>query len=221
MDTKLKMLVMLCLLLLTLVSLVSSFHNGCPKCGNFEVPYPFSTNENCGDLRYKIYCNNGNLEFPSLQGFHYKILSIDTNTNSLIIRPPMILKDTCSSSDLSQGGIRLDETLPFNISKHNTVLLLNCAESILRSPLNCSNNSLCRQFEDEMEEGSGCKSRLCCHYLKDSSMNSHFIRVRSGGCTAYTSVVNINPQDPIYQWNYGIELQWLPPNPNCVLENNP
>ncbi|XP_062081894.1 wall-associated receptor kinase-like 20 [Humulus lupulus] len=210
MDTKVKM-AMICLVF-TVVSLVSAFNNACPKCGNFEVPYPFSTDDNCGDLRYKVYCNNGILEFPSLEGFYYKILSIDPNTHTLIIRPPVILKGTCYSSDLSQGGIRLDETLPFNISKHNTVFLLNCADSILRSPLNCSYNSLCRKFENEMEEGRGCKSRLCCQYLKDSSMNSHFIRVRPGGCTAYTSVVNIKPEDPIHQWNFGIELQWLPPN---------
>ncbi|PON89536.1 Wall-associated receptor kinase, galacturonan-binding domain containing protein [Trema orientale] len=201
------------LLVFILVSRVSAFNYiTCPKCGNFEVPYPFSTDDNCGDLRYKVSCNNGNLEFPSAEGFHYKILSINPTTQKLIIRPPMILEDTCYSSDFPQGGLRLDERSPFNISTHNTVLLLNCTAALLRSPLNCSFNSFCRQFENEKEEGSGCKSSLCCHYLKDSSMTSHFIRVRPGGCTAYTSVVDIKPEDPIDQWNYGIELQWLPPN---------
>ncbi|KAJ6974210.1 hypothetical protein NC653_030330 [Populus alba x Populus x berolinensis] len=42
-------------------------------------------------------------------------------------------------------------------------------------------------------------------------MTSHMIRVRVGGCTAYTSVVDIKPADPVGKWNYGIELQWMPP----------
>ncbi|GMN43977.1 hypothetical protein TIFTF001_013173 [Ficus carica] len=189
--------------------------NVCPNCGSVEVPYPFSTDENCGDTRYKIYCNNNSvLEFPSAEGFLYKILSINPTSNKLIINPPTIMQtsSTCYSSDFPLGGLRLDERSPFNISSHNTVILLNCSNALLRSPLNCSSTSLCRRFEDNMEEGSACRGTLCCHYLKDSSMNSHFIRARNGGCSAYTSVVDMQPSDPVEKWNYGIELQWLPPN---------
>ncbi|OMO96690.1 hypothetical protein CCACVL1_04828 [Corchorus capsularis] len=32
-----------------------------------DVPYPLSTGDNCGDPRYKIYCNNNVLEFMSAQ----------------------------------------------------------------------------------------------------------------------------------------------------------
>ncbi|KAL7239542.1 hypothetical protein ACSBR2_005437 [Camellia fascicularis] len=106
----------------------------------------------------------------------------------------------------------IDENSPFNISTHNTVMLLNCSENILLSPLNCSSNSLCRQFEERVVEGSGCRNTLCCTFLKDASMTSHRIRVRVGGCTAYTSVVDIKPGDPAEWWNFGVELQWLPPN---------
>ncbi|KAJ7973305.1 Wall-associated receptor kinase-like 20 [Quillaja saponaria] len=200
-------------LLFFLVGLVTkvSALNTCPKCGSIEVPYPLSTSENCGDSRYKVYCKNGSLQFLSAKGFYYNILSINPSAYKLVISPPLIQKNTCYSSDLTLGGLLLDENLPFNISTRNTVMLLNCTDNILLSPLNCSLNSFCRQFEN-VELGNGCRGTLCCHYLKDSAMTSHMIRVRVGGCTAYTSVVNLKPGDPIDSWTYGIELQWLPSN---------
>ncbi|XVF41817.1 hypothetical protein PTKIN_Ptkin01aG0311100 [Pterospermum kingtungense] len=182
----------------------------CPKCGKVKVPYPLSTNENCGDLWYRVYCNKGGLEFMSAPGFYYKILSINPKANKLVIRPPLIEENTCYSSDLALGGLVLDENLPFNISTRNTVMLFNCSDDIRLSPLNCSSSSFCRQFEDA-REGYGCKGTLCCHFLKDASITSHRIRVRLGGCTAYTCVVDKQPGDPIELWNFGIELQWLPP----------
>ncbi|XWS57462.1 hypothetical protein CRYUN_Cryun09bG0176000 [Craigia yunnanensis] len=183
----------------------------CPKCGKMKVPYPLRTNENCGDPRYRIYCNNGVLEFMSAPGFYYKILSINSRANRLVISPPLIVENTCYSSDLGLGGLLLDDNLPFNISTRNTVMLFNCSDNILLSPLNCSSSSFCRQFED-VGDGYGCKGTLCCHFLKDASINSHRIRVRFGGCTAYTSVVDKKPDDPIELWNFGIELQWLSPS---------
>ncbi|KDP23426.1 hypothetical protein JCGZ_23259 [Jatropha curcas] len=196
--------------LLGLVTRVSAF-NACPKCGSMEVPYPLSTGENCGNPNYRIYCNDGALKFLSSQGFYYKILSINPSSYKLVIEPPLIQKNTCYSSDLGVGGLMLDENLPFNISTHNTVMLFNCSETILLSPLNCTSSSYCRRFEEGNREGSGCKGTLCCHFLKDASMTSHRVRVRVGGCTAYTSVVDIKSIDPIDAWNYGIELQWVPP----------
>ncbi|KAK7379198.1 hypothetical protein VNO80_04653 [Phaseolus coccineus] len=190
----------------------ASTPNSCSNCGDSVVPYPLSTNENCGDKRYKVYCNDEELEFISATGTYYKILRIDSSANKLVIRPSLILKNTCYSSDLLMGGLLLDESLPFNISTHNTVLLFNCTSNILQSPLNCTSNSICRQFEKNVEEGSGCRNTLCCHYLKDSAMNSHKIRVKIGSCTSYTCLVGFTPDDPLETWNYGIELQWLPPN---------
>lgn len=192
------------------LTFISAF-DACPKCGTMNVPYPLSTNDNCGNPQYKVYCNDGVLEFLSAEGFYYKILSINPSSSKLIISPPPIQKSTCQSSDLSLGGLKLDENSPFNISSHNTVMLLNCSENILLSPLNCSSNSLCRQFEEKVEEGNGCRNTLCCSFLKDASMTSHRIRVRIGGCTAYTSVVDLRPGEPVGSWNYGIELQWVPP----------
>lgn len=196
---------------LTLVTHVSGY-NACPKCGSIEVPYPLSTNEDCGDPRYRVYCKNGVLQLLSAEGFYYEIISINPSSYKLVISPPLIPQNTCYSSDLASGGFRLDDDSPFNISTRNTVMLLNCSDNILLSPLNCSSSSLCRLFEEQVEAGSGCRGTLCCHFLKDSSMTSRRIRVRVGGCTAYTSVVDIRPGDSIDSWNYGIELQWSPPN---------
>ncbi|KAE8675422.1 Phosphatase 2C family protein [Hibiscus syriacus] len=196
--------------LFILVTQVSAYRL-CPKCSKTKVPYPLSTDENCGDPRYRIYCNEDVLEFMSAQGSFHKILSVDPKANKLVIKPPSIDLDTCYSSDLDQGGLSLDESLPFNISKSNTVMLFNCSDNILLSPLNCSSSSFCREFE-ESGEGCGCRGTLCCHFLKDSSMTSHRIRVRVGGCTAYTCVVDKQADDDsIESWNFGIELQWLPP----------
>jgi hypothetical protein len=210
----LKMVILLLLLLITGLGPVINATplSDCSNCGDFAVPYPLSTSDNCGDKRYKIYCNNDSLEFLSATGTYYKILKIDSNANKLILKPPTILKDTCYSSDLIGGGLVLDENLPFNISTFNTVILLNCSDNILQSPLNCSSNSICRQFEEKVEEGNGCMRTLCCHYLKDSAMNSHKIRLRFGSCTAYTCLLDFKADDPIEAWNYGIELQWIPPN---------
>lgn len=182
----------------------------CPKCGEMDVPFPLSTQEGCGDPDYRVYCNNDSLEFKSLGGSYYKVLSINPDDYTLIISAPSIEGNVCYSSDLTEGGFTIEESSPFNISKRNTVMLLNCSDSILLSPLNCSLNSLCRQFEEKMDEAKACVDTLCCSFLKDASITSHRIRVRMGGCTAYTSVVNIIPGDPPALWNYGIELQWLP-----------
>lgn len=187
----------------------SSFPNGCPKCGRMDVPYPLSTNDNCGIPKYKIHCNKTTgLEFISADGMDYKIIRIDPKANRLVIRPPVINKDTCQSSDLLAGGFKIEDDSVFNISCRNTVLLLNCSDYILLSPLNCSSTSICRQFEQKQ---GACAGSLCCSYLKDSSITNHRIRVRVGGCSAYTSIVNIKPGASVDSWNFGIELQWLPP----------
>ncbi|KAK9073901.1 hypothetical protein SSX86_006495 [Deinandra increscens subsp. villosa] len=199
----------LSLCLLTLIAHSSSSNIGCPKCGTIDVPYPLSTHDNCGNQKYKVYCNiTTGLEFISATGINYKIISIDSKSHRLVLRPPVIQKDTCESSDLHAGGFRLEDESRFNISSRNTVMLFNCSNNILLSPLDCSTSSICRQFE---KVESVCVGLLCCSYLKDSSMTNHQIRVRVDGCTSYTSMVDMKPSAPIDSWNFGIELQWLAP----------
>lgn len=188
----------------------SAANISCPNCGQMAVPYPLSTGDTCGNPKYRIFCNNNQLEFKSVDGIAYQIVSIDSSAYSLVIRPPPFSKGvaTCRSSDFLAGGLHLDESLPFNISKHNTVMLFNCSEALLLSPLNCSSNSLCHQFVRDKKEAKACRDKLCCTYLKDSAMTSHKIQLQEGGCSAYTSMVNINPTLPTNNWNLGVEIQW-------------
>lgn len=184
----------------------------CPKCGQRVVPYPLSTDDTCGNPKYRIFCNNNQLEFKSVEGVAYPIVSIDSSAFCLVIRPPPFSKGvaTCRSSDFPAGGLHLDENSPFNISKRNTVMLFNCSEALLLSPLNCSSNSLCHQFARDKKEAGPCQYKICCTYLKDSAMTSHKIRLQEGGCSAYTSVVDIKSTLPTNNWNLGVEIQWIP-----------
>ncbi|KAL8527911.1 hypothetical protein ACS0TY_005646 [Phlomoides rotata] len=203
---------MLPILLTLLFSLsFTSAQKQCPKCGSMEVPYPLSTSQDCGLPNYSLSCDEGMLNFVSVDNFTYKVESISPETDRLIIEPPNIEQNTCLSSDLPLNGLRIDDSSPFNISKSNTVMLFNCSDNLLLSPLNCSSISPCRRLLDETEAG-GCGRALCCSYLKDASMTSRQIRVRVGGCTAYTSIVDFKPDQSVEFWNFGIELQWLPPN---------
>lgn len=209
------MMVLIHLITLLSVLIVSLNHhafaqNGCPKCGEMDVPYPLSTSENCGNPSYRIGCNHGVLEFISADGFAYKIISINPTHNTFILSPPIIPEGTCRSSDFSVGGLRIDENSPFNVSKLNTVMLFNCSKSILQSPLNCSATSPCKLFEGKELKGRGCRP-ICCSYLKDSAMTSRRIRIRDGGCSAYTSVVDLKTGDPVGAWHFGVQLQWFPP----------
>ncbi|XP_057960501.1 wall-associated receptor kinase-like 20 [Malania oleifera] len=204
-----------CFFLISLALVITeSAQKPCPECGGKEVPYPLSTAADCGDPRYNISCNRttGRLEFVSAYGLSYSILSTNPANYRFIIQPPPI-NDSCQTRDLGVGGLKIDEGSPFNISTRNTVMLFNCSETIKLSPLNCSDNSPCRVFEAEAVGGRACKNTLCCSYLKDSAMTSHYIRIRNGGCSAYTSFVDVKPgEQDITKWNSGIELQWQPPN---------
>ncbi|KAH9716307.1 protein kinase domain-containing protein [Citrus sinensis] len=110
-------------------------------------------------INASVYCGNDVLQLLSAGGFYYKIISINPSSYRLVINPPLIPKDTCYSSDLTSEGFRLDDDSPFNISTRNTVMLLNCSDNILLSPLNCSSSSLCRLFEEQVEAGSGCRGQ--------------------------------------------------------------
>lgn len=200
------MLPLLAVAILSILPLLAICISPCPPCGNLSVPYPLSTSPSCGDPRYKLYCKNKVLEFRSVGRNSYKVLSIDPASARFVISPPSIDPNSCISSDLLDGGLQIDEKSPFNISNRNTVLLFNCSDSLLLSPQNCSSKSVCRKFE-RTDNGASCRKTLCCSYLKDSPSLSRRIRVRTGVCTAYTSVVDINENEEPSSWNFGIELQ--------------
>ncbi|KAE8661115.1 Wall-associated receptor kinase-like 15 [Hibiscus syriacus] len=99
----------------------------CHNCGRIPVPYPLSTGPDCGGPWYKVRCNEGTLWLDTLNGSSYEISSVNPMTQTLIIVPPGLAKDTCMAADFATQGIQLDENLPFNITSTNTVMLMNWA----------------------------------------------------------------------------------------------
>lgn len=110
----------------------------CGPCGKTPVPYPMSTAPDCGDQAYKLKCDPtaSILYFISKPGRPYPITSIDTKAQRLVIRPPSVLPGTCFSEDYSSEGFQIDDSLPFNISSSNTILLLNCTDNMLHLQVN-------------------------------------------------------------------------------------
>ncbi|CAI9273580.1 unnamed protein product [Lactuca saligna] len=192
----------------------------CPDCGSTQVPYPLSTGPSCGDQSYRIRCDvsEGDLYFDSLNNT-YPISSISQATQRFVIQPPSFLNNsTCVTADISSQGLQLNSTLPFNITSGNTILYLNCSESLLRSPLNCTSTSLCHTYINSSAEASACgRAPICCTFRTGGSSTMYSIRVRDGGCQAYRSFPNLDYSLPVSRWPAaGVEIQWVsPPEPLC------
>ena len=185
----------------------------CPPCGNTTVPFPLSTAPTCGDPLYKIRCTTSNtLVFDTLNN-SYPIESINQNAQRLVIRPAPLVPSTCVTTDKVHEGIKLNSTLPFNITSSNTIVYLNCTVTLLMSPLNCSSSSLCHSYINGTASATVCNAGpLCCTFRAGGSSNSYQIRVRDVGCSAYSSFVNLNPALPVNRWpEPGLEIQWLSP----------
>ncbi|OIV95605.1 hypothetical protein TanjilG_23836 [Lupinus angustifolius] len=183
----------------------------CPPCGNTTVPFPLSTSSSCNDPSYKIRCSSSTLFFDTLN-YSYPIQSINPNTQRFIIQPASLISNTCVSTDKIHQGIQLNNSLPFNITSSNTIVYLNCTQSLLMSPLNCSSTSLCHSYINGTVSASACGGELCCAYRAGGSSNSYMIRVRDSGCSAYSSFVNLDPALQVNRWpEPGLEIQWLLP----------
>ncbi|EEF38149.1 wall-associated receptor kinase-like 20 [Ricinus communis] len=192
----------------------------CPNCGNMSVPYPLSTGPTCGDQSYKITCNASTLVFDTVNN-SYPIISIDQSTQRLVIQPADIIPNTCMVSDYIHQGIQLNSSLPFNITSSNTVMLMNCSESILDQPLDCSATSLCHLYANSTrgrQESPCADFSLCCTYKAGGSPSAYRIRIReAGGCRAYKIFVNLDTDLPVDRWqDPGLEIQWeQPQEPVC------
>ncbi|KAG9145293.1 hypothetical protein Leryth_008242 [Lithospermum erythrorhizon] len=211
-------------LLLFLILLITTTHSLklCPNCGSTPIPYPLSTSSDCGDHHYPLRCNDGALFFDTLNNT-YPITSIFPNTQRLTIEPSPFLPNTCTTSDLTTQGIQLNATSPFNITSSNTILYLNCTNTILSSPLNCSSNSLCHVYVNSSSRAGACvNAPVCCTFKAGGSSTSHMIRVRDSGCRAYRSFVDLDDGLPVDRWpRPGVELQWLsPPEPVCETQQD-
>lgn len=126
------------LFLLTLLLPLAMAAIHCGPCGNTPVPYPMSTGPSCGDRAYAIKCdpNTSTLSFISKPGRTYEIASIDTKFQRMVIKPPSVTPGTCFSEDYGSEGFQTDDSLPFNISSSNTILLMNCTDNMLHLQVN-------------------------------------------------------------------------------------
>lgn len=204
-----------------LLSATTSFSaTRCPNCGNTTVPYPLSTGPTCGDQSYKIRCDSNNtLQFDTLNN-SYPITSISPSIQRLVIKPASLLPNTCLATDLPDQGIQLNASLPFNITSSNTIMYLNCSNTLLGSPLNCTSTSLCHVYVNATAGSSACNdpsASLCCTFRAGGSTTSYMIRLREAGCRAYTSFVNLDSSEPVNRWSEpGVEIQWVSPSePVC------
>ncbi|CAM6048172.1 unnamed protein product [Sphagnum compactum] len=190
---------------------------GCPSCGNMSVPYPLSTSAvgACGRPEYRLNCTAAQqLELVTTTG-SYPILSIDAASRLIVVAPPELTGSSCVTPDLVNGGFELDPNLDFNLSSSNTIMLLNCTSVMLQSPLNCSATSPCRQFAETAAAANGCGTDLCCSF-ESGPTTAYKIPLSSQECSAYTSVIDLDPMLPPSEWSYGIEIQWqVPLEPSC------
>ncbi|KAL7147734.1 hypothetical protein ABFS83_06G126600 [Erythranthe nasuta] len=189
----------------------------CPPCGSTAVPYPLSTAPNCGDQSYKIRCiDGGTLMFDSSNNT-YPITSISPSSQRLVVAPSSFLPNTCVAADLPTNGFQLNPSAPFNITSSNTIFYLNCSDSIVNSPLNCTSTSLCHVYSNASASAAECRAAPCCAFRAGGSTTSYSIRVRDSGCRAYRSFVNLDPSVPVSGWPQpGVELLWIPPpEPTC------
>ncbi|KAK4764860.1 hypothetical protein SAY86_025950 [Trapa natans] len=187
----------------------------CPHCGSTSVPYPLSTSDTCGHPSYKILCNttSGSLSFPTLN----KIVSINPDTQRLVISPAPLVSRRCVTMDLRTLVVQLNSSLPFNVTSSNTIMLLNCSTALLQSPLNCTEASLCHAYVNgtpSVDRGCG-DSPICCTFKTGGSTTAYWIRVREDECRAYTIFVNLDPTLSVGQWPQpGLEIEWTAPPSN-------
>ncbi|KAA0043941.1 hypothetical protein IC582_009353 [Cucumis melo] len=203
----------------------------CPRCGSFEVPYPLSTNPNCGNLDYALRCDSHSkkLYFDALNGSSYPILKINASSQRMVIQPSPWVAGSCVTQDMLVGeGLWLNQSLPFNITSSNTIFLLNCSPRLLVSPLNCTPSSLCHHYlansgRVDGERAFQCASVLdpCCTFIAGGMPSAYKIRLHNSGCRAFRSILHLDVEKPPNQWEEGLEIQWAtPPEPICRTQSD-
>nr|WIL59922.1 nodulation protein [Melilotus officinalis] len=203
----------------------------CPNCGPMKVPYPLSTEPNCGDPYYRIRCDphSQKLYFDTLNGSSYVVLRIMSSIQRMVLQPPPWLPGSCVTQDMPvSNGIWLNQSLPFNITSSNTVFIFNCSPCLLVSPLNCSSSSICHRYLEnsghvDTNRAVECASGLhpCCTFVAGGMPSAYKIRLHSSGCKAFRSILHLDQDKPPNQWEEGLEIQWsLPPEPVCRTQSD-
>lgn len=204
----------------------SSSQKACPNCGSMEVPYPLSTNPNCGVSNYHVRCDHESqkLYFDALNGSSYLILRIMASAHRIVVQPSPWLHQACTTKDMPDSeGLWLNQTLPFNITSSNTIFLFNCSPRLVVSPLNCTQSSLCHRYLEssgrvDQERALKCANgpNPCCTFVAGGMPSAYKIRLHTSGCRAFRSILNLNAGKPASQWEEGLEIQWAPPpEPPC------
>ncbi|XP_057438214.1 wall-associated receptor kinase-like 20 [Lotus japonicus] len=203
----------------------------CPNCGTMQVPYPLSTEHNCGDSSYKLRCDphSQKLYFDTLNGSSYVVLRIMSSIQRMVVQPSPWLPHSCVNQDMPvSNGIWLNQSLPFNITSSNTVFLFNCSPRLLISPLNCTSSSLCHSYLEnsghvDTKLAHECASDLhpCCTFLAGGLPSAYKIRLHSSGCKAFRSIIHLDKDKAPSQWEEGLEIQWKPPpEPLCKTQSD-
>ena len=215
-----------CIFFLLFLSVQCSSQKACPNCGSIEVPYPLSTNPNCGDPDYSLRCDphSNKVYFDTLNGSSYLVLSIMAASQRMVVQPSAWLPNRCVTQDmLVSEGLWLNQSLPFNVTSSNTIFLFNCSPRLLVSPLNCTPSSLCHRYLDssgqvDTKRALQCASNLdpCCTFVAGGMPSAYKIRLHNSGCRAFRSIIHLDPEKPAVQWEEGLEIQWTPPpEPVC------
>lgn len=209
----------------------SSSQRTCSNCGSLKVPYPLSTNSNCGDPKYALRCDpdSQKLYFDSLNGSSYHVLKIMPSIQRMVVQSSPWLPDTCITKDMVDSeGLWLNQSLPFNVTSANTIFLFNCSPRLLVSPLNCTPSSLCHRYLEssghvDARRAFQCSSGLypCCTFVAGGMPSAYKIRLHASGCKAFRSIIHLDNGKPASQWEEGLEIQWSPPpEPLCTSQSD-
>ncbi|KAL5976593.1 hypothetical protein ACLOJK_020926 [Asimina triloba] len=204
----------------------SSSQVTCPSCGSMQVPYPLSTGPGCGDPDYSLRCNatDGKLFFDALNGSSYRVLSILPSAQRLVVQPSPWIPGQCVTEDMpTSEGLRLNQSLPFNVTASNTIFLFNCSPRLLISPLNCTPSSLCHRYLERSGRVDRRRVELCasgetpcCTFVAGGLPSAYKIRLHSSGCRAFRSILHMDLSKPPRRWEEGLEIQWTSPQePVC------
>ncbi|KAL6145686.1 hypothetical protein ACLB2K_056371 [Fragaria x ananassa] len=216
-----------CLFILIFLDHRCSSQRTCPDCGSLKVPYPLSTNPGCGDPDYSLTCDPSSkkLYVQALNGSYYLVLHIMPSYQRMVVQPsPWLPGNECVTRDLVVSeGLWLNQSLPFNITSSNTIFLFNCSPRLLVSPLNCTPSSLCHRYLEssghvDTQRALKCNRNLnlCCTFVAGGTPSAYKIRLHSSGCKAYRSILHLDTNKPVDQWEEGLEIQWAPPHePVC------
>lgn len=151
------------------------------------------------------------------------------SSQRMVVKPSPWVPGLCVTQDmLMSKGIHLNQSLPFNITSSNTIFLFHCSPRLLISPLNCTPSSLCHLYLEKSgrvdpSRALQCASGLdpCCTFVAGGLPSAYKIRLHNSGCSAFRSILHLDPQKPASQWEEGLEIQWaLPHEPACKNQND-